>query len=66
MTLTKTQRVQLRAACETVESYLRAMGSEVQVTVTPTLVEVADTSWSGSSVDKTLYAAMKDALSSLQ
>ncbi len=55
---------ELRLACDLVEGYLRTLGKEVQLVITPKFVELADTSWAGSSVEANLYSAVKSALES--
>ena len=63
--MTPTQSTELRNACALVENYLRTLGDDVCLIVTPDLIELADNSWSGSSTGETLYSTLKDALSSI-
>jgi hypothetical protein len=60
--MTPKEREDLRIACQLVEGYLRTLGTSVCLIITPTLVELADESWAGSSTDTSLYGALKDAL----
>lgn len=54
-----------KQACRIVENMLRSLGGKnVQVSVTPDVVEVAPVEWTGSSTGESLSEALEDALES--
>lgn len=56
----------VKLACDLVERYLRTLGPNVTLTVTPQGVEVADDSWSGGSPGATIHEALEDAMYAIQ
>lgn len=56
------QAKELRRACELVERYCRELGRNCEVIFTRHGVEVAPTSWPGSSTGANLFEALWDAL----
>lgn len=62
--MTKVERKKLREACELVEHYCRAVGTDCGVVfiTSPSVVEVSLPSWGGSCVSGTMFASFTAAL----